>query len=151
RVFRQLHMDLFYSFGWPSWAGYKQLEAEDSPPLQSPDADPYLLEPLADSSHRQGEPLVEIEASIHGRGRWEHTDGGSNGVILQTDARELGLTASTNQTGPLFEVRAEQSVLLMVCICPTLDRARQFLGVYQGLSQEMLAAFGWRAARRPGR
>jgi hypothetical protein len=145
-VFWGLHADLFYSLGWPSWAGYMRLAPDDPPRgLYADDAEPYLAELVTTAAAALGSRMSEIEAAIEAVGRWEEEQHGALKMLL---LHELYPEVPPEATEPVlpevrFEARVERGALTMRCFSPTPERAAQFLGIFEKLSADLVDAFGW--------
>jgi hypothetical protein len=124
--------------------------APDDPPRGShaADAEPYLAELSVTSTAVHSSRIAAIEAAIEASGRWEEVQRGEVRMLL---AHEQYPEVPPEATEPIlpelwFEARVERNGLSMRCQSPTLERAVEFLGIFEQLTANLVEVFGLAAA-----
>jgi hypothetical protein len=145
-LFYSLHVELFYGLGWPSWAGYMQMEL-DSPPKEplAPDANPYLKGLYARSIERYGALVPEIEATIDSEGEWVDR---ANDVVKRITVEEKYPEIPPEATEPVlpelwFACGVERGAVDVCWRSPTVPRALVFVGIVEALTTDIESTFGW--------
>jgi hypothetical protein len=145
-LFESLHIKLFYGLGWPSWAGYLQMEPDDPPnePFAA-DAHPYVKELHGRSIERYGRSIPEIEKLIDSEGTW--VDDASQ-VVKRITVEETYPEIPPEATDAVvpelwFACEVERGVVNVSWRSPTVSRALLFVGIVDALTGDIDTTFGW--------
>jgi hypothetical protein len=95
----------------------------------------YLAALSAEARARHS--LDEIRAAIAANGFWERHD---EWRIFTVTTKRIEAAEQNGRSGFLVHVSCDQE---FSCHCPTIERAVEFLGVYDGLIIDMFGALGW--------
>ncbi len=142
RIFALLHGHLFYSFGWPSWAGYMRMKPEDAARAPySEDAEPYLVQ-LYEEAIGELEPrFEEINRAIEQDGVW--AEGGKE--IRSADGYPEIAADGTESVVPeaWFEVSVRRAAVEVGWKSPTYERAALFVGILDRVLTNLIQAGVW--------
>jgi hypothetical protein len=131
-VLSRLQQSLFYAIGWASWASKTQIDETDPARLWTPSArnacERYLTQLWSEGRERARSISVEAAIPIEHGDAWEH------GVsrLRPSPDQHMWVEAQTSVPGLKF-----------VSASPTVDRAAEFLLVYEGLANDIPREFGW--------
>jgi hypothetical protein len=134
-VLSAIQRDLFYTVGWPSWAGWNRLEPSGRVrQVTSAPEHAYLARLSAEAVERYRPRWAEISAVLEDEGIWN-----------SADARTRISTTQTWPEGPqvVYEVTIESDQLSMVSASPAVERATQFAGIYEALQADIPRLFRW--------
>ena len=147
KIFALLHGDLFYSFGWPGWAGFMRMKNND--PVRAPyseDAKPYFVQ-LYEEAFAAYEPrLGEIESAIEQDGIWEEHGKRMRSVEGYPEIPDEGSEPVLDETWVEGSVR--QSGVEVLWKSPTTERAAVFVGILNRLLADLIHAGAWSGPRQ---
>jgi hypothetical protein len=81
--------------------------------------------------------LNEIRQAISANGYWEKHDEWRISTVM---SKRIELAKRAGRSGFTVRVNCDHD---LQCHCPTLERAIEFLGVYDGLVQDLFYTLGW--------
>jgi hypothetical protein len=145
-IFALLHADLFYSFGWPSWAGYMRMNAED--PVRAPysaDAKPYLVQLYANALDGYERRFGDIGRAIEQDGVWAE-----RGKEIRSSTGYPEIPPETGEAAleePWFEGRVRQAPVEVRWKSPTCERTALFVGLLDRLLLDLIHAGVWPGPR----